>query len=282
MTDHQEEMLALHALRTLTPEEVRLLESESRYDARMRETLGEFEETVGEMGRLLPNETPPEEMRAQVLARVKAHARGNMTPFTVPFRLLRSPVLAWAAAAAIAVGAFGLWKRNHQLEQRADALAQAETAALKNAESVRAAQQALEQKVAELSGTITDLTAERDRLQKSFAVSSMQVATLRSSLKRYEEGTAMVVWNQAKQEGLLKLENMPEVQANKDYQLWVICKECQHPVSAGVVKLKPDGTTVITFKPSHHIAQAMKFAISVEAQGGANEKPEGPVIFASR
>jgi anti-sigma-K factor RskA len=53
-------------------------------------------------------------------------------------------------------------------------------------------------------------------------------------------------------------------------------------VNAGVVKVSADGTTSITFKPSEHIAQALKFAISLETQGGVADKPEGPVIFASR
>jgi anti-sigma-K factor RskA len=282
MTDHQEEMLALHALRTLTPEEVRLLESESRYDPRMRETLEEFEEMVGEIGRLLPEDAPSEDLRAQLLARLKVHARGNVTPFTAPLRMLRTPIVAWAAAAAIAIGAFGLWTRNRQLDHRATALAQSEAAAKNEAASATATKQAIEKKLADAGQKQAELAAQLDQAIEKQAVKNMEVAMLRSSLKRYEEGSAMVVWNQEKQEGLLKLENLPEVQPGKDYQLWIICKQCQHPVSAGVVKVAADGTTAIVFKPSHHIAEVMKFAISVEAQGGVTGKPEGPVIFASR
>lgn len=283
MTDRQEEMLALHALRTLTPEEVRLLESESRYDARLREALGEFEDTAAELARLLPEEAPSAELRTQVLASLKAHARTNVVSFASPLRLLRSPMVAWAAAAAIAIVAVGLWTGRRQLDQRVKALTLSETAAQGDVAKARAAQLESEKQLADASSKASGLALELERVKQSFELSRMEVATMRSSLKRYEEGTALVVWNQEKQEGLLKLEHMPSVQANKDYQLWVICKECQHPVSAGVIKVGADGVTTITFKPSHRIVKALKFAISVEAQGGVPEKSaDGPIILASR
>src|SRR4051812_39356663 len=106
MTGHQEEMCALHALRMLSPEEVRLLESESRYDARLRETLEEFEETAAEIARLLPEEAPPEELRSQLMARLKDRTRANAKPLISPVRLIRSPLLAWAAAIALSVVAY--------------------------------------------------------------------------------------------------------------------------------------------------------------------------------
>jgi anti-sigma-K factor RskA len=285
MTDHQEEMLALHAMRTLTPEEVRLLESESRYDPRMRETLEEFEETAAEIARLLPEDAPPENSRSQILAQVKARARGNVVPFSAPFRLFRSPIVAWAAAAVIAFGAFGLWKQNHQLDQRAASLAQSEATAKASADKARAEEQDLVKKLADADTRISDLSHQVQDLNSKLGVKNMELAVLRatSANSRYAEGTAAVVWNQEKQEGILKIENMPGVQASKDYQLWVVCKQCKHPVSAGVVKVDADGTTSITFKPTEHIAEALKFAISVEEKGGVPVKSEtGPIILASR
>jgi anti-sigma-K factor RskA len=286
MTDHQEEMLALHALRTLTPEEVRLLESESRYDPRMREALEEFEETAAEIAWLLPEEAPPAEMRAQLLTEVKARARANVVPLAITFRLLRSPIIAWAAAAAIAVAAVSLWTRNHSLAQRASALAQKDAETQGQIAMARDARQNLEKQLADANTRLSDVSAELKRVNEQFAVKKMELAMLRVSANaniRYAAGSAAVVWNQEKQEGILKLEDMPAVQPNKDYQLWVICKQCKHPVNAGVVKVSADGTTTVTFKPVKHIAEPLKFAISVEAQGGVPEKSsEGPIIFASR
>lgn len=283
MTDHQEEKAALHAVRALSPDEERLFESESKYVPRMREALAEFEDTAAEIARLLPEEAPPEELRAQILTEVKARARGNVTPLRVPLRLLRNPVVAWAAAAAIALGAVTLWTRNHRLEDRATGLAQQQADAQGQVRIARDAQQAAEAKLADATAKITELGDELKRMTETSFAKNMEVAMLRSSLKRFEESSAMVVWNQEKQEGLLKLENMPTAQANMDYQLWIVCKQCQHPVNAGVVKVGSDGTTAIVFKPAHHIAEAMKFVVSIEAQGGVAEKsPDGPIVLASR
>lgn len=282
MTERQEEQLALHALRTLSAEELRLLESEWRYDPRMRDTLDEFEDSAAEIARLLPEESPPDELRAQLLVKLKAHSR-KAVPFSAPLRLLRSPVVAWAAAATVVVASLGLWTRNRQLDQRMHALAQSEITAKGEAAQARDAQLDLEKQLAAANAQAAGLTAELDRVRQGFAVSAMQVAMLRSSLKRYEEGVALVVWNQEKQEGLLKIEHMPPAQAGKDYQLWVICKQQRAPVNAGILKVDDQGVATVTFKPGKRIAEVAKFAISVESAGGVAEKSEdGPIILAGR
>ena len=73
---------------------------------------------------------------------------------------------------------------------------------------------------------------------------------------------------------------MPPVQANKDYQLWVLDKDkSKGPVSAGVIRLDDKGYATLTFKPVEPVTPS-KFAISVEKQGGVPQKSaDGPVIF---
>ncbi len=281
MTDRQEEMLTLHALSTLSPEKVRLLESEWRYDARMRAEFAEFEDAAGSMALLLPDEAPPEELRAQLLAKLKEQRRSTATPFNVVFHLFRSPVVAWAAAAAIAVGAVGLWTRNHQLGQRVVALAQSETAAQGEVAKARDDKQGLEKQLADVSTKASSLEEELNRSKAGFALARMEVAMLRSDIKRYEEGIALVVWDQEKQEGLLKLEHMPPVLPNKDYQLWVLCKKQRLPVNAGVVKVNAQGVATVTFKPTKRIAELSKFALSLEKEGGVPEV-EGQIVLASK
>jgi anti-sigma-K factor RskA len=284
MTDHQEEMLALHALRTLSPEEVRLLESESRYDAKMRDTLAEFEETAAEIATLVPEEAPPPELRAELLKQVKLRAKGSSTAVATTFRLLRSPIIAWAAAAAIAVGAASLWTRNQVLGKRINELAMKEAEAQGQVKIARDAEAELKKRLVTTQTQVSDLTTQLRQTNEQFQ--KVQVAALRTSPNannRYASSVAAVAWSQEKQEGVLKIEDMPAVQPNKDYQLWVICKQCKHPVNAGVVKVDADGTTTITFKPVHHIAEPLRFALSVEAQGGVPEKSsDGPIIFASK
>ena len=112
------------------------------------------------------------------------------------------------------------------------------------------------------------VTGEVDRLQKVNALARMEVAQLKTTLKRFDEGVAVVVWDSEKQEGKLRLDKMPPITPAKDYQLWVIDKKKPAPVNAGVVRVDPRGSVVFTFKPVEPVTDVAKFALSIEKQGG--------------
>jgi cell division protein FtsB len=281
MTDRQQEQIALHALDALTPEEVRLLEGEWRYDARMREEHAELAEAAAEIVHLLPPETPPAEVREQLLATLKRQRRAKVTPMTVASRVVRNPWIAWAAAAAIAVSAAGLWTANRELNNRVTTLVKSETAAQGEVADARKARDELKTQIADADTRYTKLSSEAEQLRKGIAVASMEVSMLRASVKRYEEGEVLVVWDQSKQEGIIKLAHMPTAQPGKDYQLWVFCKQQRTPVNAGVVRVDEKGEASVIFHPVKHIAEVAKFAVSLEKEGGAPEV-EGPVILASK
>lgn len=280
MTERQEELIALHALGTLTPEEIRLIESEWRYDPRMREEFAELSEVAAELALLLPAEAPPAELRGRIMTKLRQHRREKMAPLLLPFRLVRSPWVAWAAAVAIAVWAAGLWTQRQQLDQRVTTLVLSESAAQGEVATARSEKEKLAVDLAASQKHATALLAEVDSLKKGFAVAKMEVSLLRSSLKRYEDGEVLVVWDQDKQEGVCKVARMPQVQTGKDYQLWVICKAQVDPVNAGVVKVDAKGAARVTFKCTRHVAEVSKFAVSLEKEGGV-PKVEGPVILAS-
>lgn len=281
MTDRQQEQIALHALDALTPEEVRLLESEWRYDPRLREEHAELAETAAEIARLLPPETPPAEIREQLLATLKRRRRAKITPISVAMKVVRSPWVAWAAAAAIAVSAVGAWTANRELNNRVTTLVESEVAAQGELKGAKAQQEQLKTQLAAEGTRYSKLLAEAEQLKKGIALASMEVSMLKASVKRYEEGEVLVVWDQTKQEGLIKLANMPAVQPGKDYQLWVICKKQRAPVNAGLVRVNEAGEATVVFHPVKHIAEVAKFAVSLEKEGGVPEV-EGPVILASR
>lgn len=281
MTERQEEQAALHALSALSPEEVRLLQSEWRYDARMREEFAELEDAAAHVALLLPPDAGAAELRADVLAALKAHRRAKTSILALPLQLVKSPWVAWAAAAAVALTALGTWTRNRQLDQRVTALINSETAAQGEVAKAGAAQRELEKKLAEAKTHAETLKAEIEKIHQGFALARMEVAMLKSSSKRYEYGEVLVVWNQEKQEGMIELKNMPPPQPNKDYQLWIICKQQRAPVDAGVIKVNAQGVGRVTFKPAKPIAELAKFAISVEKEGGAPEVT-GQIVLASQ
>jgi hypothetical protein len=281
MTYRQQEQIALHALDALTPEEVRLLEGEWRYDLRLREEHAELAGVAAELVHLLPPETPPAEVREQLLAALKRQRRAKVTPISIAWKAVRSPWIAWAAAAAIAVFAANQWTANRELNNRVTTLVKSEVAARSEVEDARAQQDKLKAQITEGGDKYARLLAEAEQLRKGIAVASMEVAMLRASVKRYEEGEVLVVWDQSKQEGIIKLAHMPTVQPGKDYQLWVFCKQQRTPVNAGVVRVDEKGEASVIFHPVKHIAEVAKFAVSLEKEGGAPEV-EGPVILASK
>ncbi|CAN5785238.1 hypothetical protein BH11VER1_BH11VER1_39810 [soil metagenome] len=282
MTDCHEELAALYALRMLNPEEAQAFEAEMQRDGALRELVASLEMTGAEMALLMPHVEAPPDLRAQIMSEVKSSKRvGVSIPQRDTFRLIASPWLAWTAAIALAVGSFSLWNEKERLQEKVAALMQSETVAqqrditsLIRNENLEKQMQSEQQKMAGLADEIT-------RLNQTNALARMEVATLRSSISSYENGVAVIVWDNEKQEGKLKLEKMPPVQANKDYQLWVVDKQNPtQPVSAGVVKLSPDGTATMSFKPVQPISSATAFALSVETEGGIPRKTEeGPIVL---
>lgn len=138
----------------------------------------------------------------------------------------------------------------------------------------------LEQELAQRARANQELKVELARVTQAHDVAKMQIATLQSTVKEFKQGVAVVVWNSEKQEGILKLEKMPPLDASKDYQLWVVDPTKKAPVNAGVVTIDPQGFAKVAFKPTLDIQQADKFALSVEKKGGVPQN-EGPIVLLS-
>lgn len=281
MTDRQEEQAALYALRMLDPREARAFEVEMQQDRALREHVSSLEAAVAELALLMPEEAPPD-LKAKIMGDVKlSSGAGDTIPARSSSRVIASPWLAWAAAMALAVGAFSLWNEKVRLQDKVAALTKSESVAQQQVITSVFRQESLEKQMETTQQKMAGLTEEINRLNQTNALARMEVATLRSSISNYENGVAVIVWDNEKQEGKLKLEKMPPVQANKDYQLWVVDKENPtQPVSAGVVKLSPDGTATMTFKPVQPVSSATAFALSVETEGGIPRKTkEGPIVL---
>ena len=130
------------------------------------------------------------------------------------------------------------------------------------------------------------LALDRARLQQQLAamadedaLSRVKIATLASMLDSAPKGSAVVVWNEEKQEGIIKVENMPAARADQDYQLWVIDPGYKLPVNAGV--FHPEGSEKRTFKPTEIIKSPDKFAVTIERKGGVAHN-EGPIVLVSK
>lgn len=119
------------------------------------------------------------------------------------------------------------------------------------------------------------------RLEKRNAFAQVQIATLASQLQNAPTATATVVWDAERQEGVLKVANVPPTDPDRDYQLWIVDPEYKQPVDAGVFSVASDGARKIQFKPRLKVTSADAFAVSLERKGGV-AKAEGPMVLAGK
>ncbi len=128
--------------------------------------------------------------------------------------------------------------------------------------------------IAERGGLRKRLT----RLEQRDILSQLQIASLSSKLEHAPDANAVVVWDEKKQRGVLKVTQLPRNAENKDYQLWLVDPRYKNPVDGGVFHVANDGTLRVPFHPASPVREASGFAISLERKGGVT-KAEGPIVL---
>lgn len=128
--------------------------------------------------------------------------------------------------------------------------------------------------VAERAGLNERLT----RLERRDIFSQIQITSLSSKLENAPNANAVVVWDEKKQKGVLKVTQLPRNSEDRDYQLWLVDPSYKDPVDGGVFHVANDGSMRIPFKPASPVREAQGFAISLERKGGV-AKAEGPIVL---
>jgi hypothetical protein len=260
---------------------------------RLAEELGNFDpEAVDRVAAALAlNQLEPAEMPMALRQRVERDARiwldGKQSAGVLPFpRTVSTPASPppaqeipatssspawWAAAAGVAVAAFGLW----QAETVGDEAARL-TAELAAARAEAAAAAAF---VSEQEARIAALAA---------GPQSLSPGDLRTRLLE-EPGTGLwgwsatedpaaaaasgdVVWNGDEQRGFMRFVGLaPNEQGSTTYQLWIFdeARDERFPVDGGVFDIPPGSTEVIVpIRPTLGVTRPALFAITVEPPGG--------------
>ena len=119
------------------------------------------------------------------------------------------------------------------------------------------------------------------RLEERDILARLQVASLSSKLQNAPNANAVVVWDEKKQRGVLKVTQLPRNTADRDYQLWLVDPRYKDPVDGGVFHLANDGTLSVPFHPNEPVREAQAFAISLERKGGV-PKAEGPIVLVGK
>lgn len=307
--ERTEEQAALYAVDALEGAEKTAFEEDLSAREDLRKLVDELRAAAASLAHGVPARIPPPELEQRILQAVRAEQRPT----------LRDPAPArwipWAVAAGIAV-LCGYLAADRATKARQLSAAREQvtvlTAARDRTSNVAAekeraleAAEAERQKLREERETLvqevarwrerekamrvqnTTLAEERADLEKKVAelekqglLSQLRVATLSSKLPTAPRATATIVWDDEKQQGILKVANAPVTAANQDYQLWVVDPEYQQPVDAGVFNVDEKGGSEFTFRPKLRISSAKAFAVSLERKGGV-PKAEGPMVLVS-
>ena len=123
---------------------------------------------------------------------------------------------------------------------------------------------------------LADLTRQ---LKEQGDLANLKIATLASLAGNTPQAIAVAVWNPVNQQGVLSVQKLPALAANKDYQLWVVDPQYPAPVNGGVFTVDPaTGDARMVFHPDQPVKTAAKFAISLERKGGV-PKADGTILF---
>lgn len=250
--EHLQDLAAEYALDSLDSESARAFEAMLATDPELKALTDSLREAATALAHNVPQQLPPPELRERILSRIRAEAQ-TMTP-AAPTTATQRPLtpqeqgggslIPWAIAACFAISTAALWMERSQLQKDNGAL-------------------------------IQELHASRDRDQ----LAKMKIATLSAQVEAYAKASAVIVWDPENQRGVIKLARVPQPDAGKDYQLWVIDPKYPQPVSGGVVSVSEEGIARVAFHPDKPISKADNFAISVEPAGGV-PAPTGSIVLA--
>lgn len=313
-----QEYASLYVLGLLEGLELTAFQTQLERDPELQALVQQLTEASAELAHAAPLAEPSPELKARVLAKCAQLKPGAAAPAAearrrpAPAERPASNVIAfpgrtwipWAAAACLALstGWFAqlfLTSRSENLMLRdQQTLAAYE---LKSAKNQLEAERLIARQ--ETSTGTTQLAAMSEQLkfaeqqlavanQRAAAVearakseadlANFKISTLASLLGNSPQALAVAVWNPARQEGVLRVEKLPALAADKDYQLWLVDPQYAAPVDGGVFTVDPaTGEARITFKADKPIKSVAKFAVSLERKGGV-PKAEGPLVLLSQ
>ena len=266
ISEEQQEQAGLHALGLLDADEAVAFEHEMAADGELRTLAAELSETAASLARTTSSDAmPPPTLKGCVLARVQAETLGHPAVGKViagPSAWMRW--VPWSVAAALAVCCGSLAVFSWKLVT--DGVGQG----YRLIDSERRAQTAE-----------AELVAIRQETSGLGSLRQIAFCTLEPVPAAQQTGPrAEVLWNAAQRQGRLHIAKLPPAGEGKDYQFWTVEAGRKDPVSAGVVKVGPDNSVEIEFRPEGDDgkAEVVAFALSVERVGGV-PKNEGPIIY---
>ena len=279
--DHNEELASLYVLGLLEGAELANFELRVANDPALAQLVRELRESSAQLAFTASDAQPSPGLRTRLLARLDTAAAWRAQSNVIPFR---PPVwLPWAAAAGLAITC--AWLGQLYVGSRFEAATLRDEQAVADFQLHSARNQLEAERLIagrQLSSMTEQLAALDRQLKEEGDLAKFKIATLASLAGNSPQALAVAVWSPAKQEGVLSVEKLPALAADKDYQLWLVDPQYAIPVDGGVFRVDPaTGDARVTFKANRPINSVAKFAVSLEKKGGV-PKAEGPMVLLSQ
>nr|HEV7954381.1 anti-sigma factor [Candidatus Acidoferrales bacterium] len=247
---YREEDFDLYALGVLEGDELRGIETHIDSCTDCAQKLAEARGRIALLAFSAGPAEPSLEVRQRLLARIRSEA--NPSRATDAVRTGRAPSAFWnfawgTLALALAIFAVYLWNSNKTLLQELD-----------RQEVAMKTQMALTEKYRVISALFT-------------SPKTITVNLAAKSPNATEPGR--VVYN-AQQGALVYVGTLPQLAADKSYELWVI-PQTGNPIPAGVFSASPSGEAKVVLPNIPAGISPKAFAVTIEPAGGG-ASPTGP------
>ena len=277
LDESHEELASLYTFDLLEGAELKQFEATLARSPELRDLVSDLTAASAALAHTAPVAAPPAALKSRLLSHISADRRTKVVPFRLSFWL---PL---AAAAAFALSTVWLAQLNFISRTENTLLLEQQTLADATLQSLRNQLEA-ERLLAsyERQGAVTRIAALTQQMQEQGDLAQFKIATLASLLDNSPQALAVAVWNPSTQEGVLSVEKLPALAADRDYQLWVIDPQYPIPVDGGVFVVNPEtGEARYQFKADKPVKTAAQFAVSLERKGGV-PKAEGPMVLISQ
>ena len=276
--DRQEELASLHAFGLLEGAEKEAFVAEMARNPDLADLVAQLRFASTALAHSAPESSPPEALKARVLASAKMIEFG--TAPKVPDNVTILPTwVPWLAAACLTVATIFAGRKYSMSRQEYASMAEQQHVAVQELDQARAQLSLTKQQLAEASATIGRLS---EKLKDEGDLAKYKISTLASMLGNTPAAVAVAVWDPTRERGVLSVSKLPALASEKDYQLWVIDAKYPSPVSAGTFVVDPvTGEAHIVFKADKPVDSIAKFAVSLERKGGS-VTPQGPIVLISQ
>ena len=245
------EDLALHALGALEGEERSALEQHLQECVDCRQELEELRGDAGLLALAALGPTPPQRSHQRLMTSIAREPRIPVALASKRRISWRAP-LGWAAAAAMIILAFFLWRNTTDLGQQ-----------LAQLQSTSAQQQAELQQAKDLVSTLT-------------ANDAMRVTLVAAKTPPQPQGKAIYLRRRGSL--IFLANNFAPLPPKKAYELWLI-PTTGSPIPAGVFKPDAHGSATLVNPPLPQGVEAKAFAITVEPEAGSLAPTSTPIMM---